>query len=159
MLYSTSQRSLIHIYNHTLVAEVTLQGDNLLIKSDGHSHTQTHTNGRATKCQLGFSVLFKDTSTCSQESNHRPYNVMLLTLLTFPLPSAGYIQSWRWQADGHLPGVRGANASCCRPDFPTLSPRALLPQESHPPATLAWPHRLLQLTPIAGFIVSCFFFT
>lgn len=67
--------------------------------------------------------------------------VLLIPLTSHLLPSADYVWSWRRQADGHLPGERAADASRGGPDIQALPPRALLPEESHPPAAVARPLR------------------
>lgn len=87
-------------------------------------------------CFISLALLPHDAVSLQRISDIMQGTGMLL-MQTFHLPSTGYIQSRRRQADGHLPGERGADPSRCRPDFPALPPRALLSQKSHPPATLA----------------------
>ena len=48
---------------HTLMAETTMQGVALLIRSDTAHHTHSHTDGTATTRDLGFSILHKGTLT------------------------------------------------------------------------------------------------
>lgn len=64
-------------------------------------------------------------------------NDLLFMPLTFQHSSPGNIQGKRWQANGHLPSECGANTPRSGPDFQTVPPRTLFPEEGNTPATMA----------------------